>query len=67
MGTGVGVTVNVLPEQIVAVCALTFGVGLTGTVNVKGEPGQTPAVGVIIYTAVFNRLLVLTKFCVITD
>jgi hypothetical protein len=47
-----GAALNATPLQVIAVMAVTAGVGFTVTVNVKVEPGQAPEVGVIAYVAV---------------
>jgi hypothetical protein len=60
----VGVTVNPLPLQILAVLFATDGVGLTVTVIVKLVPTQLPAsplVGVTVYTTVCAVFVVLVK------
>jgi hypothetical protein len=59
-----GVTVNPLPLQILAVLFATDGVGLTVTVIVKLVPTQLPAsplVGVTVYTTVCAVFVVLVK------
>ena len=52
---------------MVAVCALTMGVGLTGTVNKKLAPTQLLELGVTVYTAVLAILLVLLNICEMLD
>ena len=44
----VGASVNVDPEQLAAVCAITEGTGLTVTANENAVPTQVPEVGVTI-------------------
>jgi hypothetical protein len=44
----VGAILNDPAEQIVAVCAITFGFGFTVTVAAKLEPMQLPDVGVTV-------------------
>lgn len=61
------VTVVVLLEQMLCEVgdAVTVGIGFTVTVVVIGMPGQVPAVGVMVYTAVPAVAPVAVKVCVI--
>ncbi len=52
-GCPAGVTENVPPLQMVDVCAVTDGTGLTVTVTVKVEPVQVAVAGVTVYVAVW--------------
>ena len=59
-----GVTVNPVPLQVLAVLFAIVAIGLTVTVTVKLAPTQLPAsplVGVTVYTTVCAALLVLVK------
>jgi hypothetical protein len=56
---------KLLPEQIVADCKTIAGTGFTSTVRVKAVPGQALEIGVIVYSAVLGKLLVLLNVCVI--
>jgi hypothetical protein len=59
-----GVTVNPVPLQVLAVLFATDGVGFTVTVIVKLVPTQLPAsplVGVTVYTTVCAVFVVLVK------
>jgi hypothetical protein len=59
--------VVVVLEQILcdAGDAVTVGIGLTVTVAVTGMPGQVPAVGVMVYTAVPALVPVAVNVCAI--
>ena len=52
-----GEEVNVTPLQTAVVILLIAGLGLTVTVRVKGAPVQVPAVGVIVYVAVWGAFV----------
>jgi hypothetical protein len=56
-----GATVNAFELQIVAVCAITDGLGLTVTVMLNGAPEQLPAVGVTEYVTIIGAFVELTN------
>ncbi len=62
-----GITEKVPPLQIVAGWLGMSGLGLMVTVTVKLVPGQPPADGVMVYTAVWGVLVVLVNVPEIDD
>ena len=56
-----GDTVNAFELQIVALCAITDGLGLTVTAMLNGAPEQLPDVGVTEYVTVIGAFVELTN------
>ena len=56
-----GATVNALELQIVALCAIIDGLGLTVTAMLNGAPEQLPAVGVTEYVTVIGAFVEFTN------
>ena len=56
-----GITVKLVPLQVVAVIAVITAIGFTVTVTVNGVPVQLPEVGVTVYVAVCTALVGFTN------